>query len=150
MTRGSAEEQQAAGRAWRLLFDFFISTRPHRDRVLEQLALTPNDAKALNTMTREPGQAMSALARAWGTDASNATWVVDRLEKRGLAERRPDPRDRRVKLVGLTEKGEQAKRTILEAFYQPPPEFLTLEPAELQALDAIFEKLTRGPAAPET
>jgi DNA-binding MarR family transcriptional regulator len=40
---------------------------------------------------------MSQLADEWLCDASNATWIVDRLEERGLAERETTPTDRRVK-----------------------------------------------------
>src|SRR4029453_18040920 len=44
-------------------------------------------------------------AEEWACDASNATWMVDRLEERGLAERRSSPTDRRGKLVGLLARG---------------------------------------------
>jgi DNA-binding MarR family transcriptional regulator len=48
---------------------------------------------------------MRALAREWRCDASTATWIVDRLEGKGLAERRAHATDRRVKLVVLTPRG---------------------------------------------
>lgn len=35
----------------------------------------------------------------------SVTEVVDALESRGLAERRPDPADRRATLAGLTDRG---------------------------------------------
>ncbi len=43
-----------------------------------------------------------SLVDEWKCDASNATWIVDRLENFDLAERRNVPRDRRVELVILT------------------------------------------------
>ena len=52
---------------------------------------------------------MRSLADAWGSDASNATWVVDRLERLGLAERRALVTDRRVKLAVLTARGIKAR-----------------------------------------
>jgi DNA-binding MarR family transcriptional regulator len=48
---------------------------------------------------------MSEVARALHCDTSNATGLVDRLEQRGLIERRPSPTDRRVRAVALTEAG---------------------------------------------
>jgi hypothetical protein len=42
---------------------------------------------------------MRALASVLCRDASMATWLVDRLEERGLAQRRTPPNDRRVKTV---------------------------------------------------
>src|SRR5262249_55031789 len=63
---------------------------------------------------------MGTLAREWHCDASNATWVVDRLERLGFAERRPSPTDRRAKLVVLTARGAKAQSEIMEEFRSPP------------------------------
>ena len=49
---------------------------------------------------------MRRLAEQMNCEASNLTGLVDRLEKRGLVERRPDPHDRRVRLLALTEMGD--------------------------------------------
>jgi len=67
---------------------------------------------------------MRALARAWNCDASNATWMVDRLETRGLVERRALLHDRRVKAVVLTPLGAGTKRELLTRLHQPPDDFL--------------------------
>lgn len=137
-----------ASQAWRHLFDFLIATGVHRSSVLARLGLTPNDAKALNSLDADNGQPMSTLAARWGTDASTATWTVDRLERRGLAERRPDPGDRRVKLVALTPAGVETQQELANAFYQPPPELLEFDDADLATLLAIFERRAsrKGPA----
>ena len=90
---------------------------------------------------------MRALAEAWGTDASNATWVVDRLERKGLAERRTIARDRRVKLVVLTSRGVRTRNAILQAFHEPPPELLTLDRRDLGALGEILGKLASAARA---
>ena len=42
---------------------------------------------------------MRRIAQQLKCEPSNVTGIVDRLESRGLAERRPDPADRRVKLA---------------------------------------------------
>jgi DNA-binding MarR family transcriptional regulator len=88
---------------------------------------------------------MRALADAWGTDASNATWVIDRLEQRGLAERRAAPHDRRVKLVVLTPKGAKTKSSLLRAFYEPPEQFLAMDPQDLRTLAKLLEQLEPHP-----
>lgn len=129
-----------ASESWRRLFDFFISTRPQRDRVLERLRLTPNDSKALASLDRE-GKSMRALAAEWGCDASNATWIVDRLEQRGLAERRAVPTDRRVKQVVLTARGERTRAKVMEEFYRPPPELLQLGHDDLTRLLEALRRL---------
>src|SRR5262249_50095198 len=128
-----------AAEVWQRIFGFLISTRRHRDVVLERLGLTPNDAKALNTLQDGEGRSMRSLADEWVCDASNATWMVDRLEERGLAERRTVPSDRRVKLVQLTPAGARVKREMFEGMSEPPPELLELDRADLEALLALLD-----------
>jgi DNA-binding MarR family transcriptional regulator len=146
-TGRSSDKQALAARAWSRLFEFFMSTRGQRDEVLERFGLTPNDAKALSTLDPTDGKPMRALAEAWGTDASNATWVVDRLERQGLAERRTTASDRRVKLVVLTARGVKTRDEILRAFHEPPAELLALDRPDLQALGEILGKLAAGDPA---
>jgi DNA-binding MarR family transcriptional regulator len=50
---------------------------------------------------------MSPLAERMNCEASNLTGLVDRLEVRGLVERRLDPDDRRVRVLALTRAGEE-------------------------------------------
>jgi MarR family transcriptional regulator, organic hydroperoxide resistance regulator len=137
----SRQTAAAAAEAWRLLFTFFLRTRDTRDSVLKRFGLTPNEVRALGDLDVKKGRPMRSLADAWGTDASNATWVVDRLEKHGYAERRALPTDRRVKLVALTPKGAKAKSDVLKAMYEPPAPLLAMSHEDLQALTPILRKL---------
>ncbi len=130
-----------AAEVWRRLFGFFISTRGQRDLVLERLGLTPNDAKALTSVDDRNGRSMRSLADEWLCDASNATWMVDRLECRGLAERRTVPSDRRVKMVQLTAEGARVKQEMIQGMSEPPPELLELDVRDLEALLALLAKL---------
>jgi len=84
---------------------------------------------------------MSELADSWTCDASNATFIVDRLEERALAERRTVPTDRRVKLVVLTARGAEIRGRILQRFFEPPPELLELSRADLEALREAVARL---------
>jgi DNA-binding MarR family transcriptional regulator len=129
-----ANKARLAAEAWRRLFSFFIATRSQRDRVLAELDLTPNDTRALTELDVSAGRTMRSLAEGWGCDASNATWIVDRLEKRGLVERRPKPGDRRVKLVVLTPAGAKARKRLLDRLFQPPPQLVALPRETLRVL----------------
>lgn len=80
------------------------------------------------------------LARQWGCDASTATWLVDRLERAGLAERVTPERDRRVKLVRLTGKGAATKDELLTEHYRPPAELRHLSTGELEELARLLAK----------
>ena len=136
-----------AARVWRLMFDVLMQTAPARSRSLASRGLTPNDSRALHSLDVAQGLPMRSLAEAWGCDPSNATWIVDRLETLGLAERRAAPADRRVKLVALTARGQRTKAELMEEFYSPPAELAALDRADLEALLRIMQRL-RGDQQP--
>jgi DNA-binding MarR family transcriptional regulator len=130
-----------AAEAWRPLIDFIVATGPRRSRVFGEFGLTPNDGRALASLAATTGRSMGSLAEEWGCDASTATWVVDRLVAKGLAERRELAGDRRVKLVALTASGERLRRAIRERVHEAPPELLELSDDELRALRDAATKL---------
>jgi len=123
------------------MFTLLMQSAPERTRILGERGLTPNDSRGLNSLDLDRGRSMRSLAEEWACDASNATWIVDRLEKMGLVERRTMPEDRRVKLVVLTQKGLQVRAELLEALSQPPIEFLDLTHKELEALEGILSRI---------
>ncbi len=147
MGDSTAGKQALARKVWRVLFDLLMRSAPQRTEGLARRGLTPNDSRALFTLDVEEGRTMRSLADAWECDPSNATWIVDRLEKLGLAERRSVPHDRRVKLVVLTAKGQRTRAELLREFHEPPAELAALDRADLEVLDRTLEKLAPPGAA---
>ncbi|MER5808847.1 MarR family transcriptional regulator [Streptomyces sp. NPDC002033] len=76
--------------------------------------LTGAQARVLTMLSLEP-LPMRRIARKLRCEPSNVTGIVDRLETRGLVERRPDPADRRVKLAAPTEEGLQTSERLRES-----------------------------------
>lgn len=70
-----------------------------------EFGLSAAQAKVLLALRAEEAFPMRTLARSLGYDPSNLTGLADRLEERGAIERRPDPADRRIKAIALTEEG---------------------------------------------
>lgn len=56
------------------------------------------------------GVRQADLVRAVGLTKQAVQQLVDDLEKEGIVERRPDPKDRRGKIVAFTDKGASAQR----------------------------------------
>jgi DNA-binding MarR family transcriptional regulator len=142
MSKTAATRTALAGRVWRIMFGVLMQSAPHRTRSLGSRGLTPNDSRALFSLDRGEGRTMRSLADAWKCDPSNATWIVDRLESLGLAERQSVPHDRRVKLVLLTAKGMKTRTELMKEFYQPPPELAALDREDLEQLHRVLIKLT--------
>ncbi|MER9199970.1 MarR family transcriptional regulator [Mesorhizobium sp. M0933] len=142
--RPSQDRLQHATEAWRLMFDFLMRSAPDRLAIQQKLGLTPNDSRALFTLDKDAGKPIGALAAQWQCDPSTATWLVDRLEQAGLAERIPSPGDRRVKLVKLTPKGAATIKELMSEYHKPPPEMLALPRADLDQLIGLVRKLQAG------
>ncbi|MFJ5267350.1 MarR family winged helix-turn-helix transcriptional regulator [Streptomyces sp. NPDC088358] len=77
-------------------------------------ALTGAQARLLGLLSLEP-LPMRRLAQKLKCEPSNVTGIVDRLEARGLVERRPDPSDRRVKLAAATEEGRRVAHSLRDS-----------------------------------
>jgi DNA-binding MarR family transcriptional regulator len=130
-----------AAEAWRLLLGYFLANRDRSAAIAAELGLTLGEMKALMSLDPADAKPMRALAEAWKCDASNVTWLVDRLEERGLAERRGLPEDRRIKTVAMTPAGEKTKAELLARIHEPSAEVEALSRADLQSLIGVLEKL---------
>jgi len=82
---------------------------------------------------------MRDLADRLQCDPSNVTFLADRLEERGLIERRPDLSDRRVKLLALTTAGLAVRTRIVQAAATRSP-LARLSPADQQRLCRLLDK----------
>lgn len=72
---------------------------------IAELDLTPPQAGLLRLVARQPGQSQQVLAQQLRTPASRLVPLCDRLEERGLIERRRNPEDRRHYALYLTAEG---------------------------------------------
>ncbi|HYQ11653.1 MAG TPA: MarR family transcriptional regulator [Gaiellaceae bacterium] len=75
--------------------------------VLRPLELEPGEFALLRAVAASDGEAQHALAERLHISPSWMVAVVDELEKRGLLERRPHARDRRVRNLHLTAAGKK-------------------------------------------
>ena len=88
---------------------------------------TVPQARLLDVLRPGEPMPMTEVARALHCDTSNATGLVDRLEQRGLLERRPSPTDRRVRAVTLTDAGEQERAALLRRLRADNPLLVALD-----------------------
>lgn len=75
-----------------------------REAVAHGLQL--RDYIILSALDKTTGLTQIELGRVLGLDKTTLTSQLDRLERNGLIERRPDPRDRRARIPVITERGE--------------------------------------------
>ena len=102
-----------------------LDTLPgHHIRRLQQIAvavflqeteahgITPVQFAALQTIANAPGVDQRTLAARIGLDTSTIAGVIDRLEARALVQRNASPDDRRVRLLTLTQAGQELLRAV--------------------------------------
>jgi DNA-binding MarR family transcriptional regulator len=141
----TAERSSSAAReAWGLFWQVFLKDKRRRWAILSELGISPQQSMAIGSLKPGEPMPMSALAEALDCDNSNITGIVDRLEAAGFARRQPDPRDRRVKAVVLTEKGEWTRIEIERRAGEPPPQIAALPDEDAIALRDILTRALEG------
>lgn len=111
-----------------------------RRRLADDCTLARFDLLA--NLEREDGQTPAVLSRRMLVTAGNLTGLVDRAERDGVAERRPDPADRRLSRVWLTDKGRQLVQSLLPVHAEHVSELLSaLDAAERRELRRLLGKL---------
>ena len=137
MSRTDVEREELARQAWAPLFELIQERMRHFPVLAAEFELSPVQAHVLRTLGYGP-QPMSMLADYLSCDASNVTGLVDRMEGRGLVERRSAEHDRRVKLLCLTEAGAEVRRRLMERLAEPPTAISALSAADLRSLRDVM------------
>ncbi|MFJ8104925.1 MarR family winged helix-turn-helix transcriptional regulator [Streptomyces sp. NPDC096132] len=107
--------------------------------------LTGAQARLLSLLSLEP-LPMRKLAQKLKCEPSNVTGIVDRLESRGLVERRPDPADRRVKLAAATEEGRRVAKGLRESLRFAREPLAGLEEQERVVLRGLLQRMLAAEA----
>jgi DNA-binding MarR family transcriptional regulator len=134
-----------AGEAWALMHELVHASRRRFLAVASEFELSPPQVRALGVLDPERPVPMSELAEALHCDNSNVTGIVDRLEDRGLVERRSASHDRRVKMLAVTGRGAEVRARLAERLDEAPEPLARLSPEDQRTLRDIMRRaLERG------
>ena len=128
------------------------------DGQMSECGLSMARTKVLMRLREQGPTRQNVLAADLGLSPHSITDIVDALERLGLAERRPDPTDRRAKLVAITDTGEaglDVANTTLERLHTQIFGSLSQEDRAtllrlLDVLDDAARPLITSPAAAST
>jgi MarR family transcriptional regulator, organic hydroperoxide resistance regulator len=109
------------------------------DPELAGLDLSAPEINVLACLADTEQPTVRQLADATGQRPSTLTGVLDRLERRKLVRRRPNPRDRRSTLIELTAPGRDTARQVAEAFERVATRIPAKTAAETQRLLSVLE-----------
>ncbi len=88
-----------------LIFDVARLFRRRFEEEARDHGITMPQWKTLSEIARNPGVTQRELAALTDSDQMTMSGILDRLEKRGLIDRRADPRDSRAKVVEIEPEG---------------------------------------------
>lgn len=120
--------------------------------VLERHELSMWGYAVLLGLDSEPVHTQAALAKAIGADKTRIIGVLDELQRRGLITREPDPTDRRVNLVSLTDAGRDLRDRAQRDIQAGEDRLLERLPASdrrvfLRALRTLSDAVSEPPAS---
>ncbi|TNH05697.1 MarR family transcriptional regulator [Testudinibacter sp. TR-2022] len=116
------------------------------DHLLQQEGLTLSQARVLLLLFDENGQNQTSLMKQLQIESSSMTKILDLLERKGLLQRKDNPRDARQKNVFLTKKGHHAEVGIVHLLQQFEHNLLAeLSKAEIQQLHHLLHKIQFEP-----
>lgn len=97
-----------------LLSQLGYSASQRFHETLKPLGLHPREFLLLRFISAEEGRSQQALASMLAVPPSRMVALVDHLEELALLERRPDPHDRRVRALHLTDRGRKLLKRAIE------------------------------------
>jgi DNA-binding MarR family transcriptional regulator len=99
----------------------------------------------LLALDRSPTRTQAALAATIGADKTRLIPTLDELQGQGFIERHPDPADRRVRLLAITDAGRTVKDAVQTAIQQGEERWLgELDEAERRMFLRSLQRLTGG------
>ena len=113
------------------------------ERLAKSDAPSPADAKEMVGAVVELVRRRLAKRPAEEEPVASVTFLVDRLEEKGLVKRAVDPRDRRVKAVSLTAAGATVRKQLVAATAAAPV-FAVLTKAQKQQLIRLLRVCLEG------
>ena len=130
-----------------LILRLIQAGKQNTSAVSREFGLTAPQSYLLIQLDPATPLTMVALAAAKDCDPSNITGLVDKLEAKGYIQRRPDPHDRRVKMIVLTDAGSKVRARVLARLSEPPPSVALLSQTDKKTLCRILKALVEDSCA---
>ena len=124
--------------------DYGVNLIQFRNAMNEWAGLNATDMECLRLLTQKGTATPTELARHTGLTSGATTAMLDRLEKAGLIERRPNPNDRRGTLIAP----EQSSGAKMAAWFESARNaqdalMSTYSESELEIIADVFERFAR-------
>lgn len=141
MTNSKTELKQRALAAVR---DYGVNLTLFRNAVSEWAGVNVTDMECLRLLFLKGSASPTELAKQTGLTSGATTAMLDRLEKAGLIERKPNPNDRRGTLIAPAKSSAEKAASWFESARNAQDELISsYTAAELEIISDVFERFTK-------
>jgi DNA-binding MarR family transcriptional regulator len=131
-------------RALMAVRDYGIQLTQFRNAMSERMGVNVTDMECLRLLFLKGTVTPSELARHTGLTSGATTAMLDRLEKAGLLERRPNPDDRRGTLIVPAKASAEKVAGWFESARKAQDEMISsYSEKELEIISDVFERFTK-------
>jgi DNA-binding MarR family transcriptional regulator len=131
-------------RALNAVRDYGVQLTLFRNAMSEWVGINATDMECLRLLFLRGISTPSELARHTGLTSGATTAMLDRLEKAGFIERRPNPEDRRGTLIVPAKSGAEKAASWFESARKAQNELISSYPEkELEIIADVFERFTK-------
>ncbi len=124
--------------------DYGIHLTLFRNAMSEWAGLNVTDMECLRLLFLKGIATPSELSRHTGLTSGATTAMLDRLEKAGLIERRPNPDDRRGTLIAPAKSASEKAASWFESARNAQDELISsYSESELEIISDVFERFTK-------
>ena len=131
-------------RAMNAVRDYGVQLTLFRNAMNEWVGLNATDMECLRLLFLKGVSTPTELARHTGLTSGATTAMLDRLEKAGLVERRPNPHDRRGTLIVPAKSSAEKAASWFESARRAQGELISsYSEKELEIIADVFERFTK-------
>ena len=124
--------------------DYGVNLTQFRNAMSEWAGLNVTDMECLGLLFLKGIATPSELARHTGLTSGATTAMLDRLERAGLIERRPNPDDRRGTLIAPAQSSAEKTASWFESARNAQDELISsYSESELEIIADVFERFTK-------
>lgn len=142
MTKSTKTELKK--RALMAVRDYGVNLTYFRNAMSEWAGLNATDMECLRLLFQKGVATPTELARHTGLTSGATTAMLDRLEKAGLIERRPNPKDRRGSLIAPEESSAEKMASWFESARNAQDKLISsYSESELEIIADVFERFAK-------
>jgi len=131
-------------RALMAVRDYGVNLTQFRNAMSEWAGLNGTDMECLRLLFQKGVSTPSELARQTGLTSGATTAMLDRLERAGLIERRPNPNDRRGTLITPEKSSAEKMASWFASARQAQDELISsYAESDLEIISGVFERFAK-------